>query len=217
MDGYENMEGRESVPLRSTLQIRKAMQGRTADWLALNNVRYVFAHSRPSVAAPGDEVTVYAVPQALPRAWLAQGTVTVPDDQQAYALLADPKFPVLREVALSGPGPRSQVPPQGTVRWLARDPLAESLAVHSSGDAALVLSNPWYPSWRARVDGADQALLKADGGLQALLVPAGDHRVDLRFDASLFYDAWAACLAGWAAIAGLLWMERRDRDSARPA
>ena len=59
-----------------------------------------------------------------------------------------------------------------------------------------MLSNPWYPSWRCRVDGLDQPVLKADGGLQAVALKAGRHRLEFRFDPGLFNAGLAAAAAG---------------------
>jgi hypothetical protein len=208
--GYDNLYGDESVPMRSFSLLMSALKnapGRTMDFLDLFNVRYIFHHSKLESSVPGDQVTVYVNRGAFPRAWLVGRSVKVADDGEAFGLLTDPGFQARTEVALGVDAGLSGAPPQGGVTWLDRSPEAYSLAVSTDRAAALVLSNFWYPSWRASVDGRDTQVLKADGGLQAVLLGAGRHRVDFRFDTRLFYDAQAACLAGLMALMGLFWYD----------
>ncbi|HTB22390.1 MAG TPA: hypothetical protein VK914_06765 [bacterium] len=213
--GYENLGGRESLPLQSRIRIVDAMGAAGRDWSSFLNERYYFSHTRRGSTEPGDSVTIYENRKVFPRAWLAGLARKVGGDEDAYRLLADPGFNPRLEVALpvdSGlkPGPGTPADsPKGGVVWLGRGPQSCSLGVATDRDAALVLSNAWYPSWRCAVDGRDAPVLKADGGLQAVLLPPGRHQVDFRFDPSLFYDALAACLAGLVALCGLY---RYDRN-----
>ena len=55
----------------------------------------------------------------------------------------------------------------------------------------MVLSEVYYPAWRAYVDGRPAPVLVADGLLRAVEVPAGEHEVEFR------YESWAL----WAGIA----------------
>lgn len=207
--GYENLSGMESVPLRSAQRIMEAMANRKKDWFDLMNVRYVLT------APPGGgAVAVYENPGALRRAWLVDSIRPVSDDEEAYRLLADPRFDPKTVAALkaeSGAYPKVapiNPPVQGSIRWLERGPQTSSLDVSCSRATALVLSNYWYPSWKATVDGRETSVLEADGGLQAVLLSAGNHHVDFRFDQTLFYDGLAAALAGLVALFGLLLLKK---------
>ncbi|MEJ2150602.1 MAG: YfhO family protein [Chloroflexota bacterium] len=44
-------------------------------------------------------------------------------------------------------------------------------------DGVLVLSELDYPGWRATVDGKNQTIWRADAGLRALPLRAGDHQI----------------------------------------
>jgi len=201
--GYENLQGYESVPLRSYRDLGDAMRDHTGDWLSLMNVRYIFERSKPTPQLPGGALAIYENRGAFPRAWLVGRSRKVSGQDAAYRLLSDTGFHPRDEVALSVDASLAGSSPRGAVHWLGRSPQAFSLAVTTDRPAALVLSNFWYPSWKATVDGREAPVLQADGALQAVLLNAGNHSVDFRFDPSLFYGALAACLAGLAALLGL--------------
>jgi uncharacterized membrane protein YfhO len=44
-----------------------------------------------------------------------------------------------------------------------------------------VVSDTWFPGWKAEVDGAGVRLWRANHAFRAVAVPAGDHRVAFRF------------------------------------
>jgi hypothetical protein len=205
--GYENLAGVESVPMQSFQSIMQAMAGRRRDWLDLMNVRYVFGPPKPG---SGRAASIMVNPGAFHRAWLTTKPEAVADDDGAYRLLADPGFDPRTEVALAAdPGLRPRpgdAPRTDGILWLDHGPQNASLDVSTGQDAVLVLSDPWYPSWRCAIDGQDTPVLKADGGLQAVVLRAGRHEVDFTFDNGLFYDALAACLAGMVSLVGLAWL-----------
>ena len=211
--GYENLYGAESVPLDSFAHIMDSMRsgGRSwLDWASLLNARYIFEHSKPEPWQDGDQLRVLANPSAFPRAWLAPETRWVPDAAAAWKALSDPAFKPRRTALLLGTNTEPDQPQaltlsadMGSVAWLSRTPQTCLLDVSAPAPAVLVLSNAWYPSWKALVDGSPAPLLKADGGLQALRLNAGRHQVAIRFDASLFNAGLAACLAGACLLLGL--------------
>jgi len=53
--------------------------------------------------------------------------------------------------------------------------------VRAAAPAAVVVSQTFYHPWRASVDGASAMLWRANHAFQALAVPAGEHRVELRY------------------------------------
>jgi hypothetical protein len=56
------------------------------------------------------------------------------------------------------------------------------IRVASDGGGFLVLSENAYPGWRARVDGAEVPIYRADVTMQGVVVPAGIHRVDFAME-----------------------------------
>ncbi len=48
-------------------------------------------------------------------------------------------------------------------------------------DGLLLLNEIYYPGWQAEVDGKRAELFRADGVFRALFLPAGSHRIEMRF------------------------------------
>lgn len=134
---YETMCGTSSMPLRSHLRIADAMGRRRQDWYDLFSARYIFVHSQDGSAEPGDTVTVYGNRGAFPRAWLAGSVQKVPGDEDAYRLLADPRFNPRERVALTEDPGLAGRPPKGLVRWIESSPQACALAACLAGLVAL--------------------------------------------------------------------------------
>ena len=74
--------------------------------------------------------------------------------------------------------------------------------VEAPVDGYLVLTDTWYPGWRAFVDGEETPVLRADLAFRSVLVPAGQHRItfDYRptsFRAGLVMSVLALALSLW--------------------
>lgn len=101
-------------------------------------------------------------------------------------------------------------------------PLTERTANHTrvTVDAPvpglLVVMDPWYPGWRAEVDGQRAPLLRADYAFMAVPVPAGRHEVVLRYRPATLVPGLACVLAvlGGAGVWSLL-RRRQAREAAR--
>ena len=85
-------------------------------------------------------------------------------------------------------------------------------------DGLLVLSEVYYPGWRAIIDGQSSPILRVDYLLRGIPVPAGQHRVEVRYRPAVF--ALGAAISG--ITLGLvftmgLWMryKRRTVDERR--
>ena len=92
----------------------------------------------------------------------------------------------------------------GTATVVTHQPDRLSLDVQASAQAILVVSELYYPGWRATVDGADTPIYRADHALRAVLVPAGHHSVEMVFDPLSFRAGAIISLAAIAAAAVVL-------------
>lgn len=212
--GYEQWQGYHGMQMAAPLRLQQALQERQLDWLALGNVRYVVLARAQALPpdwkpVPGQAgPLLYENPGAWPRARLLGQARGVDSDAQALELLRQgaPLEPALVRGAPDLP----QGPLQGWARFVRRAPHRLELSVQASRPALLLLSQTWYPAWRARVDGRDAPLLSAYGGaLSAVAVPAGGHRVELWYEPTALRRGLALAALGALALAGLLAWERR--------
>ena len=198
---------------------------RSANVYRLLNVRYFIVPAEMGAIEGQEPVSqtqmggqpyesVYALP-GLPRARLMADAVVVPD-ADAVATILDPGFDPEAQVVLAEEPPLSLTggPVSGEVTWEERGVDRMRLRVSSDRDALLVLADNWFPSWHARVDGAEAPVLRAYHTLRAVPVAAGEHTVELyyrstvvRWSLVLTLTVLAALLvaggtAAWEARAG---------------
>lgn len=77
-----------------------------------------------------------------------------------------------------------------------------TMDTHSGAACLVTVSQAWYPVWGAYVDGEPAKLWRANYAFQALQVPAGNHRVQLRYEDRAFrVGVFLSCLGSIAGIA----------------
>ena len=72
--------------------------------------------------------------------------------------------------------------------------------MEANGPGWLVLTNLYYPGWRARVDGKETRLYRGDYVFQTLPLSAGVHTVELRFASRSFERGLLLTILSLAAI-----------------
>jgi hypothetical protein len=148
-------------------------------------------------------LVVYEV-DALPRARLVAEAEVVPDEQ-AVARILDASFDPARTAILPEAPPIALPggPASGDVTWTERGVNRMSLDVRSDGPALLILADNWFPSWRARVDGADAPVLRAYHTLRAVPVQAGQHTVELYYESPLLKRSLLLSLGALVILLGV--------------
>jgi hypothetical protein len=167
-------------------------------------------------AATGSPYSVLENLRALPRAGVSFGAVVEPDPAQRLALLSRPDFDPRRALVLDEPPPESapaaatgDPAAAGTVAWEADEPERVVLLATSDRPAYVWLSDTWRPGWEATVDGAPAPLLRANHAFRAVPVPAGEHRVELRYRPGAVRLGAGLSLLGALGLAALGLVRRR--------
>ncbi len=190
--------------------------------LRLLNVRYLISGAALQAgglreAHRGRRSVVYEIAGTFPRAFVVSGYHTAPDSLAIGVLLSEEFDParaaVLDEIPEARPNPGAQA----QVEWLERSVNASSLRVQASGPVLLVVSENYYPAWRATLDGEPTPVLRGDYTLRAVSVPAGAHVVRFEYHSTLFTaSAFTTLISGLLVlglVAGAL-ISRRRRASA---
>jgi uncharacterized membrane protein YfhO len=79
-----------------------------------------------------------------------------------------------------------------------------------------VLSDNWYPGWKATVDGRDAPIERVDYMLRGVRVGAGVHRIEMRYEPTSYRIGWIVSLLGVVALAATALFGVRRRGLSRP-
>lgn len=129
--------------------------------------------------------SVYALP-TLPRAHLVTQVLVREEEEEVSTLLSE-EFDPSEQVVLAEAPPveLDGIPAQGEVTWEERAANHMRLRVESDRAALLVLSENWYPGWKAFVDGDEVPILRANHTFRAVPVSQGASTVEFRYESSL--------------------------------
>ena len=148
---------------------------------------------------------LYRLAAPLPRAyWVG---AALPERGEILADLTRPEWDPKHSVILEGEPAAAGTPgDEGEVEWLAGDPERLELRVSAPRRGWLVMTDTYFPGWRAQVDGVAAPILRANRLFRAVEVPQGTHRVVL----SYFPGAWSLGAAGsiLTLLGSLLWAWR---------
>ncbi len=188
--------------------------------LGLMNVRYILNDRAVADLAPvfvdGDRVHIYRHDRALPRAYVVSQARIVPDSRELLSELMGSAFDPGREVLLEKvPGTSESArhlleetgQPVAEVRSLHYSPNRVKIEVSLEQDGYLVLSDTFYPGWRAYVDGREVEILRANYAFKAVPLQAGSHAVLFEYRPLSFQVGLLVSLAAWGIIAagGFIW------------
>jgi uncharacterized membrane protein YfhO len=97
----------------------------------------------------------------------------------------------------------------GAVVFTAVDEQQLRLDASPACASVLVLSDNWYPGWQATLDGRPIEVLRADAAIQAVAIPAGPHRIEMRYrPASLLWTGALSLVTLAVVLSAALWRGR---------
>lgn len=223
--GVETLDGFTSLPLRTFLALRKGSlhveplldpyfpprvdQDRI---LRLFGVRYVLtAKDNAEIAARGwtpiyqdDLHRIYEFGEPLPRAFSVERLTRVPSEEALFDRLLDPETDLGGEAFVEAEGEALEFAPV----------LVASLTDHggnffadldAAGEGYLVVTDAWYPGWKAAIDGRPATIDRADFHFRGVRVPeAGSHVLRMWYDPASLRLGFLLSLAAWTAWLALL-------------
>ena len=155
----------------------------------------------------------YDNPGALPRAWLVNNAVVLESPEERLKTIAkgrwDPRKTVILESYPTEAPPMTTEKSAGRAKVLARKPGYYEIEAENDADAYLVLSEAYYPGWRAELDGQAVDVLPANHLIQTVRLPAGRHVV--RFEYRSRFLGLGFALAALASLVPVGWLVRRHR------
>ena len=166
-------------------------------------------------------------PTAIPRASIACSPVFCSDDNEIIEVLESPTFDARHMVALlerdgelfdSHPDPDvatdSDALPAASIQIDRPDRIEIEIEPAAPRGSVLVLSDTYYPGWKAFVDGVEEPVLRADYAFRGVRLPEGAKRVVFMFE-PLVPDAVLPLPAIILTVLGLTLIPRPVRRNGR--
>ncbi len=152
-------------------------------------------------------VWLYQLNRPVPRVYVASSTRHEQDPVKTLELLASKGFDPFNEVVLEAPASFN-----GGTRFRAETEIMQygnqTVVIRASleGAGILVLTDSFYPGWRAYVNGVEQEILRANYFFRGVALPAGEHIVEFRYEPLSFKIGLAISLLTLALIGAVtLW------------
>jgi hypothetical protein len=170
----------------------------------LLNVRYITA-----IDSINHRLMMQERPRVLARAHMVYNVRRMHSEAELLAALKDTAFDPAATALVEGEFPHQFGPSGGaTPAWKADITAFRNnridLAVSTEREGLLVLSEAFYPGWNAYIDGAGTEVYRTDFNLRGIVVPAGSHAIEFRFESASFHHGlWISlgtillCVVGW--------------------
>ena len=160
--------------------------------------------------------------RALPRAWLVADAQAV-NGEEAFQIITgedsehrcefNPRRTALLEVAPAELPPLSgELLPGSAANVTLYEPNRLVIQTHAAQRTVLVVSEMFYPGWEATVDDKPTRIHLANYLLRGVVVPAGSHRVEMRYRAPA---AQNGAIISACTLAGLCLLVLFDRRAKR--
>jgi len=172
--------------------------------------------------ASGDVVYLYRLNGDNPYAWLTPVAVKAPDEQ-VLATVLNPRFDVKRAALFdTSARVRASVGVQAlpapiavttSVSHYEPGKVRIDLSAPAPDGTSLVVSENFYPGWKATVDGKPAQIGRADYTLIGVELPSGARSIQLDFTSPTYERGkvitWIATLFGFLMLGAGVWRDRR--------
>jgi hypothetical protein len=149
-------------------------------------------------------LNIYENLDVMPRAFLVHRAEVPGSDEAILALLTDYDFDLSSSILVEDQSALARLESMVTgsspaeardeVRIVEYEPNRVVIETTSSQAGFLFLSDAYYPGWRARLDGQEETIYRADYLFRAVLVPPGQHIVEFTFHPLAFKMGLAVAL-----------------------
>lgn len=164
---------------------------------------------------------VYENLNAYPRAWIVHEVAREPSHDAVFHRIDDPVINLHKVAVIETPLSQSLGLASETVepvRFRSYEADRISLDVAAESPGLLVLSELYYPGWRAIVNGRPTEIYKVDGALRGIMVPRGESLIAVEYTPFSFYVGGALSLLTFSGVLTgfVLSLRKRFRESPSP-
>ncbi len=194
---------------------RQAIGGRSSPLYSFLNVKYLIARKGASpgegylLAFDGDpRVDIYRT-GAFPRAFVVYRSQVAADHESAWAAIQAPGFDPANIVVVEGGKTLQGDASEGRAVITSYSLNEMTLEAEAVSEGYLVLSEVYYPGWKAYIDGTEVPLLRANYAFRAAYLAPGPHEVRLVFAPTTWKVGLLVGAGTWLALlfwgAGQIW------------
>jgi hypothetical protein len=165
----------------------------------LLNVRYIvdnrdISSKGLSLVFAEDDLNIFEMGDPFPRAWFVSEVEVIPENDQALLRLASDTFD-LRQTAVVADPLAEDLSDAGasTITITELSPTYLKANVDASSSHLLVFSQIFYPGWQVKIDDRPAELMQVNAVLQGVVVPVGQHGVELSFEPNSFW--WGSAIS----------------------
>lgn len=159
------------------------------------------------------DLAIHDYRDSMPRAWVVNHAVVIESKEDRLLVMAaggwDPRRTVILEKMPEEAPPVRTESSAGQAKVVSKAPGGYVIEAQNGADAYLVLSEAYYPGWRAEIDGRPAEVLPADHVIQAVRLPPGRHVVSFEYRSRFLAVGFA--VAALAAGIPLALLVRRRR------
>jgi hypothetical protein len=145
-----------------------------------------------------------ANPSALPRISVPE-TVTAAANLEEAARGLPALDPARQAIAEGIPATIPQNGP-AQVRITGYSGDSYRASYQAAAPTLLRVAVPYYPGWRAEIDGREQPVLAVDLAMMGIVAPAGSHELVLRYRSNWFLTGALISVCSWAIALALLYL-----------
>ncbi len=213
--------------------LQNCMMQPTVHWFPFNmnvvdmlNTKYIIHPELPrayfrGVAWHMGTLPVFENPGCLPRAWFVDSTLVLTDKQQIFDTLNSKDFNPATTAIIESPITGISAPDSTAAAVMdnaAFGPHHEAFDVTTDKQALLVMSEIYYPAgWVATIDGKTTPIVPVNYILRGVVVPAGQHRVEMTFSPTVYAFSARLSLIGLllaaliTLVGAALWVRKNFR------
>ncbi|MDI6807396.1 MAG: YfhO family protein [Candidatus Eisenbacteria bacterium] len=177
--------------------------------LSMMNVKYFVADEPLGGQVPGLSLVfdgskkVYLNEACLPRAYFVENAVYVPNELEVWDRVKRADFNPWREAIVAGTSD-FRVDATGTALFTKYGFNELRIDLDTSGNSFLVLSDLFYPDWKAYLDNREVPVYRTNGMFRGIQVGPGKHALVMRYESPSLRLGIFASLASGAVIIILL-------------
>ncbi len=124
----------------------------------------------------------YELPEIYPRAWIVKDIISTPaDNKKSAELLIDKKFNPLEKAIVNGESPQMPAGSENSKAEILEEK-NHSLKIKASAPGMVVISDMWYPRWKARIDGKESAVYRVNNSMRGVISPSAGSEIELYYD-----------------------------------